>query len=88
MPASKLAIPKSLDALSETDLKRKKLASKIMTKTLSYLTGELVSQDFEWLLPVIFSRMTDPLWPDPGASIEKRIEVEIYGQTVLERLPA
>ena len=26
--------------------------------------------------------MTDPLWPDPGASIEKRIEVEIYGETV------
>ncbi len=82
MPTSKLAIPKSLDALSESDLKRKKLASKIMTKTLSYLTGELVGQDFEWLLPVIFSKMTDPLWPDPGASIEKRIEIEIYGQTV------
>ena len=78
MPASKLAIPKSLDSLSEADLKRKKLASKIMTKTLSYLTGELVSQEFEWLLPVIFSKMTDPLWPDPGASIEKRIEIEIY----------
>lgn len=53
-----------------------------MTKTLSYLSGELVNQDFEWLLPVIFSKMTDPLWPDPGASIEKRIEVEIYGEIV------
>src|SRR5271169_5771521 len=82
MPATKLAIPKSLDALSEVDLKRKKLSSRVMTKTLSYLTSELVSQGFEWLLPVVFSKTTDPLWPDPGASIEKRIEVEIYGETV------
>ena len=37
---------------------------------------------FEWLLPVVFSKTTDPLWPDPGASIEKRVEVEIYGETV------
>ncbi len=65
MPAQKsLSIPKSLDALSEAELKRKKLISKVMTKTLSYLTSELVSEDFEWLLPVIFSKMTDPLWPD------------------------
>src|SRR5580704_1705000 len=82
MPSSKIAIPKSIDALSEADLKKKKLASKVMTRTLSYLTRELASQDFEWLLPVVFSKMTDPLWPDPGASIEKRIEIEIYGDTV------
>ena len=83
MPAQKsLSIPKSLEDLSEEELKRKKLTSKVMTKTLSYLTNQLVSEDFEWLLPVIFSQMTDPLWPDPGASIEKRIEVEIYGETV------
>jgi len=31
---------------------------------------------------VILSRVTDPLWPDPGASIEKRLEVEIYGVRV------
>jgi asparaginyl-tRNA synthetase len=31
---------------------------------------------------VILSKSTDPLWPDPGASIEKRVEVEIYGSTV------
>lgn len=82
MPTQKLSIPKSLDSLSEGDLRRKKLISKVMTKTLSYLTTSLVNEDFEWLLPVIFSKMTDPLWPDPGASIEKRIEVEIYGETV------
>ena len=37
---------------------------------------------FEWSLPVIFSKSTDPLWPDPGASIEKRIEVELYDEKV------
>ena len=31
---------------------------------------------------MIFSKSTDPLWPDPGASIEKRVETEIYGETV------
>jgi asparaginyl-tRNA synthetase len=49
---------------------------------LKHLTLDFVNRWFEWLLPVIFSKSTDPLWPDPGASIEKRIEVEIYGATV------
>jgi asparaginyl-tRNA synthetase len=31
---------------------------------------------------VALSQSTDPLWPDPGASIEKRIEVDIYGKVV------
>jgi asparaginyl-tRNA synthetase len=30
----------------------------------------------------MFSQSTDPLWPDVCASIEKRVEVEIYGKTV------
>jgi asparaginyl-tRNA synthetase len=41
-----------------------------------------MNRGFEWLLPVIFSKSTDPLWPDAGASVEKRIELEIYGETV------
>jgi asparaginyl-tRNA synthetase len=82
MPSSKVAIPKSLDVLSDAELKRKVLIQSVMTKSLNYLTNSLVKENFEWLLPVIFSQMTDPLWPDPGASIEKRIEVEIYGETV------
>ncbi len=53
-----------------------------MTFVLKYFTKEFVNRGFEWLLPVIFSASTDPLWPDPGASIEKRIEVEIYGKKV------
>jgi asparaginyl-tRNA synthetase len=75
-------LPKSLDELSAGEVRRKTAIAKILTRTLAYLSSDLVSQDFEWLLPVIFSKMTDPLWPDPGASIEKRIEVEIYGETV------
>jgi len=34
------------------------------------------------MLPVVLSKSTDPLWPDPGASLEKRIELEIYGENV------
>ncbi len=53
-----------------------------MTYTLRNLTGKLLDSGFQWLLPVALSQSTDPLWPDPGASIEKRIEVDIYGTTV------
>jgi asparaginyl-tRNA synthetase len=74
-------IPKPMEQLSEMEMQRKQCVSKIMTHMLSYFTSEFVKADFEWLLPVVFSRCTDPLWPDPGASIEKRIEVEIYGKT-------
>ncbi len=75
-------IPKPLPQLSESEIERKLCISRVMTHTLGYLTGRLLDNKFEWLLPVMFSRSTDPLWPDPGASIEKRIEVEIYGKTV------
>ncbi len=53
-----------------------------MTYTLRSLTNTFVSRGFQWLLPVALSQSTDPLWPDPGASIEKRIEVDIYGKPV------
>jgi asparaginyl-tRNA synthetase len=77
-----LKIPKPLEQLSEGEVKRKQCISRITTHVLKYLTCEFVNRGFEWLLPVIFSKSTDPLWPDPGASVEKRIEVEIYGETV------
>jgi asparaginyl-tRNA synthetase len=47
----------------------------------SYLTQTLTERGFEWLSPVLLSKSTDPLWPDPGASIEKRVVVEIYGES-------
>jgi len=77
-----IEIPKPLDQLSESEIKRKACIGKIMTYTLRNLTSQFVDSGFEWLLPVALSQSTDPLWPDPGASIEKRIEVDIYGKTV------
>jgi asparaginyl-tRNA synthetase len=75
-------LPKPLEKLSEDEIERKYCISRIMTYTLKYLTREFTDNGFEWLLPVIFSQSTDPLWPDSCTSIEKRIEVEIYGKTV------
>jgi asparaginyl-tRNA synthetase len=74
--------PKPLDQLSEVEIQRKACIGKIMTYTLKSLTNTFVNKGFQWLLPVALSQSTDPLWPDPGASIEKRIEVDIYGKPV------
>ncbi len=75
-------MPKSLDQLTATEIERKACIGKIMTYTLGSLTSTYVNKGFQWLLPVALSQSTDPLWPDPGASIEKRIEVDIYGKPV------
>lgn len=74
--------PKTLEQLSEAEIERKTAIGKVMTHTLKNLTAQFVENGFQWLLPVALSQCTDPLWPDPGASIEKRIEVDIYGKTV------
>jgi asparaginyl-tRNA synthetase len=75
-------VPKPLHELSERDLERKGSVARVGTQLLRSLTETFVDEGFEWLLPVVFSKSTDPLWPDPGASIEKRVETEIYGATV------
>ena len=80
MPLTEL--PKPLDQLSASELERKAAIGKIMTHTLQSLTSTFVASGFQWLLPVALSQSTDPLWPDPGASIDKRIEVDIYGKVV------
>ncbi|MCX8150580.1 MAG: asparagine synthetase A [Candidatus Bathyarchaeota archaeon] len=80
IPASEL--PKPLDQLTESEIERKACIGKVMTYTLRNLTNKFVDSGFQWLLPVALSQSTDPLWPDPGASIEKRIEVDIYGHQV------
>jgi asparaginyl-tRNA synthetase len=54
----------------------------IQTAVLSSMTRSLSESGFTWILPVMLAKATDPLWPDPGASIEKRIEIEIYGHKV------
>jgi len=77
-----IKIPKPLDQLSESEIERKAYIGKVMTYTLKNLTSKFVESGYQWLLPVALSQSTDPLWPDPGASIEKRIEVDIYGKTV------
>jgi asparaginyl-tRNA synthetase len=74
--------PEPLEQLSADDLERKRRIAAVTTRVLGYLTDKFRSLGFEWSLPVIFSKSTDPLWPDPGASIEKRIEVELYDETV------
>lgn len=75
-------LPKPLEQLSELELQRKACISRVMTYTLRCLTQTFLDEGFEWLLPVVFSKSTDPLWPDPDSSIEKRIEVEVYGESV------
>jgi len=75
-------MPRPLELLSESEIKRRYCISKVMTYVLKHLTSQFASNGFEWLLPVILSQSTDPLWPDQCASIEKRVEVEIYGKTV------
>jgi asparaginyl-tRNA synthetase len=77
-----IEIPKPLDQLTATETERKACIGKIMTYTLKSLSTTFVNKGFQWLLPVALSQSTDPLWPDPGASIEKRIEVDIYGKPV------
>lgn len=80
--ATEARFPRSLEDLSESELLRKQQIGKVTTETLRYLTDWFTGRAFQWLLPVVLSKSTDPLWPDPGASIEKRVEVEIYGETV------
>jgi len=79
-------LPGPLERLSEAEIERKRHIAQVTTGVLRYLTSRFTSDGFEWLLPVTFSKSTDPLWPDPGASIEKRIEVEIYDETVYATL--
>lgn len=75
-------IPRPLEQLSPEELDRKRAIIRLSTAAHHTLTDHFLRHDFAWMLPVVFSQSTDPLWPDPGASIEKRLEVEIYEETV------
>jgi len=77
-----IELPKSLDQLSASELERKAAIGRVMTLTLQSLTSTYIASGYQWLLPVALSQSTDPLWPDPGASIDKRIEIDIYGKVV------
>lgn len=71
-----------MDLLESLSSEEKKAVLRIGTGLLKKLTDEFVKRGFYWILPVILSKITDPLWPDPNYSIEKRIEIEIYGETI------
>ena len=68
--------------IEEMGNEQRQAIMKIQTAILSSMSRRLVESGFTWILPVILAKATDPLWPDPGASIEKRIEIEIYGHRV------
>ena len=70
------------DLLKVESIGKRLFHLKVGTLVLKAMVDELIEMGFEWFLPVMLSRTTDPLWPDPGASIEKRIELEIYGEKV------
>ena len=71
-----------LDFVESLGSERRKALFKVATGVLKKMVDRLVDDGFCWILPVVLAKSTDPLWPDPGASIEKRIEVEIYGEKV------
>jgi len=71
-----------LQMIQSIDSQKKRTISRVQTKTLSVMADELVRKGFQWVLPVTLAKSTDPLWPDPGASIEKRIEFDIYEEPV------
>jgi len=72
----------SASLIEEMGSEQKQAILEIQTSVLNSMTRRLSESDFTWILPVILAKATDPLWPDPGASIEKRIEIEIYGHRV------
>jgi asparaginyl-tRNA synthetase len=71
-----------LQMIEDLDSSKKRAISRVQTKALNVMTSELVRKGFEWILPVTLAKSTDPLWPDPSASIEKRIEFDIYDESV------
>ncbi|MCX8187646.1 MAG: asparagine synthetase A [Nitrososphaeria archaeon] len=74
--------PERVALIREPMDERRLAIFRVQGMVLKTMVDILLSKGFYWFLPVILSRATDPLWPDPDFSIEKRIEVEIYGKTV------
>jgi len=71
-----------LTSIEELGTDRRLAIFRIKTTVLKAMVEGLLKRGFCWILPVMLTKSTDPLWPDPGASIEKRIELEIYGEKV------
>jgi asparaginyl-tRNA synthetase len=64
----------------ESDERR--VVFEVQTGVMRAMTDRLMDMGFKWALPVMLAKCTDPLWPDSAASIEKKIEFEIYGESV------
>jgi len=79
MKQTSIDVSKMIESMDSSE---KRTIMKVQTKALSVMTSELVRKGFDWILPVTLAKSTDPLWPDPGASIEKRIEIDIYDESV------
>jgi len=79
---SALSEPNPLLSIESLGSSERRAIFGIQTEILRVMTDQLVRKGFAWILPVILAKSTDPLWPDPGASIEKRVEIEIYGENV------
>ena len=60
----------------------RKAIFRVGTEILRLMVDKLVEGGFYWILPVMLSKSTDPLWPDSHSGVEKRIELEIYGENV------
>ena len=52
----------------------------VLTHLLRYMTSFFLRNRFKWLLPVILTPITDPLWPEPSGSDIFPLEVEVYGK--------
>jgi hypothetical protein len=52
--------PKPLYELSEDGIRIRQLIGKVTTYVLKHLSNSFIEEGFEWLLPVIFSKSTDP----------------------------
>ncbi|MBS7657860.1 MAG: asparagine synthetase A [Candidatus Bathyarchaeia archaeon] len=71
-----------LTSVNNLAKEEKKAIFKIETGILRVMVNKLIEKGFYWFLPVILAKSTDPLWPDAQASIEQRIEIEIYNEKV------
>jgi len=52
----------------------------VLTLILEYMTNFFIKKGFKWLLPVILTPITDPLWPEPSGREIYPIEVQVYGK--------
>ncbi|MEM3445264.1 MAG: asparagine synthetase A [Thermoplasmata archaeon] len=52
----------------------------VQTEVIHTLTESFKERGFKWMLPVMLSFVTDPLWPEPSSTQMTAPEVEIYGK--------